>query len=143
MAPALILALHARFEANASEYARIETARVEDDDFGRLGQLSRATGASEAEEDALRHAILTQVPASSEDALVLMFHIRLEQDFQAHSVKTPSDAAKALLRTAIDTLFDFMACQSQFDHGEIGRQLQEACNTVFYARRHRTGEMEG
>lgn len=139
----LLLALHARFEANNCEYAKIESARVAEDDFTELGKIARATSLSEAEADALRFAILTQIPDSHEDAIVLMFHIRLEQDAQAHSAIPASDRDKSILATAIDTLFDFQACQSQFDHGEIGKQLQAACNDAFYARRYRTGVMEG
>ena len=137
----LILALHARFEANNAEYQVIEAARPANDDFAERGKIDRAIRASEAEADALRFAILTQVPDSREDALVLMFHIRIEQDAQSHCAKPPSDAAKSILGAAIDALFDFLACEDRFDHFDPGDQLRSARDTAFYARRYRTGVM--
>ncbi|GHH16128.1 hypothetical protein GCM10008023_19780 [Sphingomonas glacialis] len=145
-AASLLQALHARFEANNAEYNVIEAARPADHDLAERGKIDRATSANEYEADALRFAILTQVPDSHPDALVLMFHIRLEQDAQAHSAVPPSNREKSILATAIDTLFDFHACESEsddFDYGKLGKQLRTACRDVYDARRYRTGVVEG
>ncbi|MEG3178169.1 hypothetical protein U1872_18155 [Sphingomonas sp. RB3P16] len=140
-AASLMQALHARFEANNAEYNAIEAARPAGDDWAERGKIDRATSASEYEADALRLAILTQVPDSSPDALILLFHIRIEQDAQAnaHSSAPPSVGRKAVLQIAIDTLFDSMACETQFERFDAGEQMRAARDTVFYARRYRTG----
>lgn len=141
-AGSLMVALHTRFEANNAEYERIDGTSPDGKDFAEQGRIDRARTASQREEDALRHAILTQVPRRKEDALILVFHIRLEQDFQASAAQPVSEADAGVLSMAIDTLFDFLACELQIDHEALGPRLQDACTTVFSARRYRTGYME-
>ena len=142
--PSLILALHSRWEANNVEYELIDSHDLARDDMSGHGKRERAMNASQREEEALRAAILTQVPDSHADALVLMFHTRIEQDLQANSsdAAKPSDDARAILIMAVDTVFDFMACEFMVDHETTGVRFQKSCNDVFDARRYRTGEME-
>ena len=146
-APSLIQSLHARFEAVQLECRAIEQAQHAEDpnDYLERGKLDRASSASAAEEDALRYAILTQVPDSWKDGLILAYHVRIEQDLQANIAETfaASDPRPRILSNAIDTLLDFMCCETNLDHAEVGAEFQQAAVDVFYARRYRTGLMEG
>ncbi|MDB5583363.1 MAG: hypothetical protein JWR80_8539 [Bradyrhizobium sp.] len=141
----VIRAMHTRFEQANAEYDRIDAAQTALNRAGdRLEALryDRALRENQTETDALRRAILLQVPDSWTDALILQYHIWLEQDLQASSDDKPSDADSSALLLAIDTLFDFMACEVQADHAAIGQAFQQGCNLVHFQRRHRTGEME-
>jgi hypothetical protein len=130
MANTFISALHARFEANGAEFDRIDQAD---------GDTETAKHQSMCEADAIRYAILAQVPSSWPDALILQFHIQLDHQFQVGADREPD--AEERLQLAMETLFDFMACEVEADHGEIGTLFQASCNRVFYARHHRTGDM--
>jgi hypothetical protein len=136
--PSLIRALHNRFETNQTEFAQIEDAATKAD------SQHLAARANELEADTLRLAILTQVPDTWTDAAILQFHIRIEHDLQAMATTPDCDGERAkALRMAIDTMFDFIASETNFDldHEAIGKSFQQACITTHYARRHRTGDM--
>jgi hypothetical protein len=49
------------------------------------------------------------------------------------------DAEVEALSRAIDALFDFMCCEVDADHGEIGSSFESDATRVFYRRRYRTG----
>jgi hypothetical protein len=130
-----IRTLHARYEANAAEYLRIETS----EDVDGIPQ-ERALSASNLEQDVIRATILMQVPDTWPDALVLQYHILVAQQLQNGIIKRDEEAEQRL-GIAIDTLFDFMACEIEQDHGESGPVFQQACNRVYSARRLRTGDV--
>lgn len=110
--PASIIAtLHARYEASMAEYSAIDTAdtRLTEDRADRmLGyRYADAMKASDSEHDALRSAILYQVPDTWIEAMILLYHIRVQHDLTTLSAGA-SEAERLALDTAIDTLFDFL-----------------------------------
>lgn len=142
--PSPIMAMHQRYEETMAEYLAIEKAesiarRERDEDAE--GALARAMRASCRESDALRVAILHQVPDTWPEAQVLQFHITNAFDLLTGCTNV-SEIEQQALQIAIDTLFDFMCCEVDSDHGEIGRSFQDGASRVFFQRRRRTGVME-
>lgn len=139
-----ILSMHARYEANMAEYAVTEKAeydarKARDDD---ANAFERALQTLCREADALRAAILYQVPDTWAEATILQFHITNAYDMIATADAAPGDDAIAL-SVAIDTLFDFMCCEVQQDHSEVGPSFSDGAIRVHFARRRRTGVVEG
>ncbi len=134
-----ILAMHARYEVAVEEHHRLDVARSalekSKEDHALCCRYSAAMNKSMAETDALRRAILYQVPETWPEALVLARHIHVAHDME----DAPSEEDKAALQTAIDTLFDFMCCEVDQDHEALGPQFQTSANLVFFARRLRRG----
>jgi ribosomal protein S20 len=142
----IIRTLHARFEQANAEYDRTDAAQTALNRAGDKLDALRLNGAlveNQAETDALRRALLLQVPDTWADALILQYHIWLEHDLQASQDEKPADNDQAALTIAMDTLFDFMACEVRADHAEIGQSFQNGCNLAHFKRRHRTGVVEG
>ena len=137
-----ILAMHARDEKAWEEYNAIDAEHAQTpNDREHLGVRFRyreAMSSSQSEIDALRLAILYQVPKTWAEAMVLQYHIHIMNDL----TDKPSDEDRAALETAIDTLFDFMCCEVEQDHEELGKQFQTSANLVFTKRRYRTGILE-
>ena len=134
----LILALHARFEAASYECNALDngTLRAARPTAERLEQLRAAISDSINEQDALRLAILMQVPNTTAEAAVLTFHISVARDAE----ETATDREREALTLAIDTLFDFMACEAA---GAVqGKDFATLAERVRERRRLRTGEME-
>ena len=100
-----------------------------------------AMTASERECDALRRAILFQVPHTMGEASILQFHIYIQYDLVAASTE-PSDPDKDALAVAIDTLFDFMASELGSGQDTIGPRFKAGANRVRQLRRFRTAELE-
>lgn len=139
-----IMAMHQRYEAAMAEYLLAEKAERKakndgDDDSAR--SFERGMRALCRETDALRLAILNQVPDRWDEAMVLQFHITNAADLLVSSDGGPEAEQEALL-TAIDTVFDFLCCERAEDHNALGREFQRAANRIFVARRHRTGQVE-
>ena len=143
-APSLILAMHARYEQAWQEFNTIDGASLEfagktdPDSLCEHHKLDRAGKANAREFDALRLAILWQVPDTWPEALVLSYHIHCAHDLE----DSPSKESKAALAAAIDTLFDFMACEVEQDHEALGEQFKNGTMLVFEQRRLRTGVVE-
>lgn len=137
-----ILAMHARYEAAGQEYNRIDLAATklgkDEADLTLRFHYQKAQRANNAEVDALRQAILYQVPATWPEAMILLFHIHIAFDL----TDKPTEEETAATETAIDTLFDFMCCEVEQDHEQIGSQFQTSANLVFSKRRYRTGTLE-
>lgn len=145
-APSTIAAMHARYEATFDEYNMVDRAatRLRRNDDAALPMqcaCDRAMRVIERESDALRQAILYQVPINWTEALILQHHIRIAQDLVVNSDK-PVEADKDALDTAVDTLLDFMASTITADHDAIGRQFQTAVAIVTERRRMRSGDVE-
>lgn len=140
-----ILALHARYEANEAEYDTIDEAAMRlgnsDADRGLMHRYKDAMTASERECDALRRAILFQVPDTMAEASVLQFHIHIQYDLVATSTD-PGDPDKDALAVAIDTLFDFMASELGSEQDAIGPRFKDGAERVRQLRRFRTAELE-
>jgi transposase-like protein len=138
-----ILAMHARYEAAWQEYNQIDVAGTKldksDADDDLLGfKYQRAETANNAETDALRQAILYQVPTTWTEAMVLLCHIHIAFDLTDKPTKEDWTAT----HTALDTLFDFMCCEVDQDHEALGKHFQASANIVFDKRRYRTGIVE-
>jgi hypothetical protein len=139
------MAMHDRYARAWSEYLVIDQATFgasRDHDDDRRDKLYRALKASTRETDALRLTILHQVPTTWVEAMVLQFHITTMFDM-LNSVDEPAAAVeRETLATAIDTLFDFMCCEVDQDHGELGQTFFDDAGRVHLARRYRTGLLE-
>lgn len=145
-APSTITVLHARYEATFDEYNSVDRAatrlkRNDDTTLPMQCACDRAMRVIERESDALRQAILYQVPTNWTEAMILQHHIRIAQDLVVNSDK-PVEADKDALDTAVDTLLDFMATTITADHDAIGRQFSTAVAIVTERRRMRSGAVE-
>jgi len=145
-ATSLIAALHARYEATQTEYAAVERADMAPRPKERGNKpdaldYGTALLTSEHESDALRNAILYQVPDSWSDALILQYHIGCAYDLCSCAAK-PNEQDNERLQVAIDTLFDFMCTEVRTDAGEIGPGFAYGAARAFRLRRLRTGVVE-
>lgn len=136
--PSAILAMHRQYEAAWEAHHTVDKAklRLGKDEGRQEGIFERAMSLDVAEGDALRLAILYQVPTTWVEAMVLQYHIYIEQGMG--SAEPWPDA----LEVAIETLFDFFACEIDADHEEIGRMFQSSANLVYERRHARTGKVE-
>lgn len=138
-----ILAIHARYEAAWEQFNQIDTASTALDKSDPADDLlgfkyQTAETANNAETDALRQAILYQVPTTWPEAMVLLFHIHVASDL----TDKPTKEERAATQTALDTLLDFMCCEVDQDHEALGKHFQVGANIVFDKRRYRTGMVE-
>jgi hypothetical protein len=80
------MAMHKRYEEAQTEYLTVEKAesQARKDGDESVFRLVHATKALIDESDALRVAILHQVPTSWIEAMVLQFHITAAFDMQAN-----------------------------------------------------------
>ena len=139
-APSPLVAMHARYEAAWEEYSTIDTAQLKLNDKNETERClkfrySDALKANNAETDALRLAILYQVPTTWQEALVLQYHVHSTAD--PHSDLT--DDEKNALEIGLDTLFDFMC--DEVAHGEDDGIFHRAECIVSDRRRYRTGKV--
>ena len=141
--PSVLMAMHRRYEQAQVEYEIIDSARQEakDNDDSEVHQLENASQSSVREADALRIAILYQVPATTAEAAVLQYHIYTTQDLVDGCVDRREPEEEAL-KVAIRTLFDFLACQMTEDHEQhVGASFRDEAVRAYFERRRRTGEM--
>jgi hypothetical protein len=110
----------------------------DDDDQALSFRYEEAKRANNAETDALRQAILYQVPTAWPEAMILLFHIHVASDL----TDKPTKEERAATHTALDTLLDFMCCEVDQDHEALGKHFQASANIVFDKRRYRTGIVE-
>lgn len=142
-----IATMHARYEAAWAEDMRLEEAENALDDRSAAAETlkHRYDEAREKlghETDALKVAILYQVPKSWADAIILQFHIWSMADLLASTDDRPEPEDRALL-IAIDTLFDFMACElADIDHEAIGKMFKDGTMLAWRRRRTRTADLE-
>jgi hypothetical protein len=142
--PSPTMAMHKRYEETMAEYRVVENAEREardgKDETDAL-LLGNALKDLTRETDAVRVAILHQVPDSWAEAMVLQFHIVAAHDLHA-SCATAPDGEVEVVQTAIETLFDFMCCEIDQNHAALGDAFQTEANRVFFKRRRRTGVVE-
>lgn len=134
-----IIAMHVRYETAWLEYNRIDDADIALDKSTDAGKsltyrYHDAEQANTGETDALRLAILYQVPTTWLEAMILQFHIHIAFDPDDSS----TDENRAAISVAIDTLLDFMC--GEIDHDGLGRQFQNSARLVSNRRRFRTGQ---
>ena len=142
-APSVLMSMHRRYEQAQLEYEIIDTARQEAKDNGdkEVFALENAGQTSTREADALRIAILYQVPATTAEAAVLQYHIYAMHDMVAGS-EPRRELEEEALSTAIRTLFDFLACEMKEDHEEhVGGFFRDEAVRAYFERRRRTGDM--
>ena len=147
--PSVIMALHSRYEAAFAEYQAVERAEMmgrrqgaTDDRETAVMHYRDAEKTLDLETDAIRNAILFQVPETWTEEMVLQYHIYCAHDLYANADK-PDDGDIERLGLAIDTLFDFMCCSVNVAHEEIGLTFKDAAERVLMKRRLRTGVVEG
>lgn len=141
-----IRVLHARYEENETGYVAIDHAdmeRAKDAAGQMLGCRYRdALKESSAASEALRLAILFQVPTDRTDALILQYHIRVQHDLNANNSSENPAQDKLALDLAIDALFVFMA-RDLADHAQIGTHLAAGVRQASQRRDFRTGSLGG
>lgn len=142
-----IQSMHVQYERAWEAYNRLDEARLgltdSPEDHLLASHYADAMTAANEATDALRVAILHQVPIDWTDAMLLQFHIYTLHDIQCNSTDAVTDQDKSALSIALDTLLDFMACEKQdVDHEGIGKQFHSATMRVFDRRRRRTGLLE-
>ena len=147
-APSTIRMLHGRYEAVWRGYEELERAEVK---LGKqppaevedaLAHCAAAKLSNIKESDALRSAILYQVPDDWTEAMILQFHIINSIDLVVNSDARPDDPLSEQIILAGDTLFDFMACEIAQDHEALGPSFKVETMRVWQARRLRTGVTE-
>ncbi|RYG86128.1 MAG: hypothetical protein EON59_10695, partial [Alphaproteobacteria bacterium] len=114
--PSPILAIHKRYEDATNDYDAAERAESKaklEQDTDLEFSADVAMRKISREQDALRIAILYQVPTNWKEALILQFHIMCLSDMMIGSERAGPDVGEegAALQVAIDTLFDFMCCE--------------------------------
>lgn len=145
----LILALHARYEQAWGEYNRLEEARAAwakakppSEEHSRKYQIESAQSESQREIDALRLALLHQVPTNWQEALVLADHVHTALAITDSFDTDRNDPERSAFETGFDTLLDFMF--GEIDHEGIGGyQMEQAEKIVRERRRFRTAQLEG
>ena len=154
LSTSLTLALHARYEIawlqhqaiearTIGQKARIATAEQELQQGMRELQysLEEADRVNQIEVDALRVAILFQMPTTWQEALVLAYHIHNSYDLR--DPEHTSDLEKQALQTGLDLLLDFMF--GEIDHDQMdccGTQMLNLANIVYDRRHTRLGGEE-
>ncbi len=140
----VLMAMHRRYEQTQVEYEIVSAAEQEAKDNGDDGafKLEDACRSSAAQADALRLAILYQVPADIAEAAVLQFHIATMHDMIDGCADRREHEGDAL-KVGMQTLFDFLACEMKEDHGEhVGGYFRDEAVRAYFARRRRTGLLE-
>lgn len=139
-----IAVMHTRYEAVMAVSSVVDSASLnlgKSDDEQQLGfGYAKAITTCEAETDALRTAILFQIPTSWHDALILQYHV-----YVAHDLYTPGrepENERAALGVAIATIFDFMARMVEADQDALGRCFKASTMLVSDRRRFRTAELK-
>jgi hypothetical protein len=135
----VILAMHARYETSWEEYNRLDEAVVKSsmDHEGHMRRVHLGNSQQETfrESEALRFAILRQVPSDWREAVILQFHVWGIYDSEQN---TPKD--HAAIEVALDHLLDFMCGEG--DYGGLGDQFANGEKLARERRRLRTGMVE-
>lgn len=140
-----ILAIHRQYEAAMEAQHTLDLA---DMGLGKCEADQRlehrykiAMGAADAETDALRTAILYQVPATAEEALILQYHVWIAADLYGQEAP---EAQWAAFLAALDILFDFHASETpDAETGDLGKQFVSGTRLAESRRRLRAGDVEG
>jgi CHASE3 domain sensor protein len=133
--------LYERYEQAWDEFHRIEAATPRNpatrDDDALKSRLQDAAAANQREIDALRHAMLYQLPKDAADAVLLAAQLwttfGLTDDFDA----TEDDPDRLAFETGLETLLDFL--MGEADDLQPGYQLATAERLVRSRRQLRTG----
>lgn len=139
-----LMAMHHRYEQSIAEYDVIDTAHqtAKGNDDSEAFLLENAGQTSVREADALRLAILYQVPAAIPEAAVLQFHISTMHDMIEGCTERRENEEDAL-KVAIQTLFDFLACEMKQDHEQYaGASFRDEAVRAYFGRNRRTGGVE-
>jgi hypothetical protein len=135
--------MHARYEAAWTEFEAME---LQEQKATRSGQecasyqLQQAQKANLREIDALRLAILYQVPNSGTDALVLCHHI--ESAFDLIEEGSAHEAERQVVGVALSSLLDFMCRDGGQEPASLGAMFKASADRVRNTTRQRKGEVE-
>ena len=143
-APSVLMAMHRRYEQAVAEYEIIDTAHQSAKDNGEDDAflLYNASQASVREADALRIAILYQVPATTAEAAVLQFHISNMHDM-IEGCTDRRELEEEALKVAIQTIFDCLTSEIKEDVEQFaGASFRDEAARAYFARSRRTGGME-
>lgn len=146
-APTPIATLHCLYELAVAADMKIEIAdnALKGADPANEAVAARYEEARKkigAETDALRFALLYQVPETWADAVILQFHLWELADLLASADVRPEDEDAALL-VGSETLFDFMvAMLPEAERDALGRAFQMGTKLALSRRRTRTAELE-
>lgn len=142
----IIRALHARYEAASTELNAVDEAATKLTRSGRSGaaydKAQRGIRASMREMDALRLALLYQVPNSPVEALMLSHHISIAYDM-LYAGTDFTNLEKKALGAAVDALFAYIVGNMEGDYEALGEGLRYNANRTSEAVRLRTGVIAG
>jgi hypothetical protein len=140
----IILDLHARYEAAWAEFNVAEAAQPakpkngDSPDFKLYFRLEDGMHRNSRETDALRLAILYQVPATDEEATVLAFHCWGLFDPASSPTKDETHA----IEEGLNSIFDYLVSEGRADMDKMGAQFTHGALIAFDRRRYRTGKVE-
>lgn len=139
----VILAMHSRYEAAQAEYTQLDYARSSiSADAKSLND--HAQKELLVEQDALRSAILRQVPDTWADAAALTFHVANSYDLIADAEGEDWDEREGeALRIGLQNLFDFIASEKIGRPEALGDSFSLEVARVRSLRRRRSGHAEG
>lgn len=141
-----IRAMHARYEAASTELNAVDEAATKLTRTGRGGaaydKAQRGIRASMREMDALRLAILYQVPNSPVEAMILSHHISIAYDM-LYAGSDFTDLERKALGAAVDALFAYIVGNMGGDHEALGEGFRYNANRTSEAVRLRTGVIAG
>lgn len=134
-----ILVMHGRYEQSYLNWRTLDRQQFpllgkeeENREFERIGTAMRTIA---CEHDTLRQAILYQVPTTWPEAMLLCFHLRI-------SLFDDGSENEHARKVALTSLFDFMCCQVQQEHADLGAEFQTAATKAFFDQRYRAGNTE-
>lgn len=133
----IIAALHRRFEAAWAEHHVMDCHEIATkDDHREQNWCRRGQEENEAETDALRIAILYQVPNDQEDLALLSYHV-----WSVYDEGQNSKREMAALTVALTSLFDYVMDEAagRVDMSAHGKMLNTATMLAYHRRRYRTG----
>lgn len=131
-----IVVMHQRYEAASAAHHALDLARDLDRYMGAMSDLV-------AEQDALRVAILQQVPESRDEFAIVLFHTNNAYDLMADNRGEDWNADEGeAVRVAMQHLFDFAASEFAADPLTIGRAFSREAMRTRKLRLLRTGNPE-
>lgn len=135
----LIATLHARYASVWAEHGRADCAATYAPPDGKVRLwLDRGMEGLLRESDALRLAMLYQVPQTMEEAALLSYHVWSIYD----SVAALTADEKLALEAAVTALFDFLMRHGAADMNGHGEIFRAGTMLAWKSVRARTGEID-
>jgi hypothetical protein len=143
---ALILALHARYEAVWEDFNRLDEAQPAQAhvDFTQPSAhrhyyaCERGKGELADEAALVRRVILRQVPSTDEEVTIMLAHLWGAYD----AGEGLADEDRKAIEVGLVNVLDYMVAEGRADMELLGKQFTDAAMIAWSQRRHREGETE-